>query len=116
MTLLVATQITAVATAILAAGAIVTAVFAILAFRKQSAEVTTLQQQAEDQQKLTSQQAELLNIQSGQLELQRQGLGEQRKVNVKQAEVMDLQARELGESLKQRKDEAEERGALLPRS
>jgi len=47
MSLLTATQITAVTTAILAGGAIVTAVYAIRAFRKQSKEVALLQQQAE---------------------------------------------------------------------
>jgi hypothetical protein len=49
MSLLVATQMTAIATAVLALFAIVTAVFAFLAFRKQSTEVTTLQGQARDQ-------------------------------------------------------------------
>src|SRR5580700_3071564 len=42
MSLLVATQITAVATMVLAVGAVVSAVFAFLAFRKQSVEVTAL--------------------------------------------------------------------------
>jgi hypothetical protein len=44
MSLIAATQITAVATAILAVFAIVTALFAIQAFRKQSDEVSMLQQ------------------------------------------------------------------------
>lgn len=74
MSLLVATQITAVATAILALFAIVTAVFAFLAFRKQSAEVATLQQQFDDQ----------------------------RKVNEKQTGVLELQARDLNHSLQDR--------------
>jgi hypothetical protein len=74
MSLIAATQVTAVATAVLAVFAIVTAVFAFLAFRKQSTEVTTLQRQFDDQ----------------------------RKVN-------DLQARELQESLAERRREAEER-------
>lgn len=47
MSVLVATQIAAVATAVLALFAVVTAVFAYLAFREQSSEVATLQQQAE---------------------------------------------------------------------
>lgn len=46
MSLLLATQITAVATAVLAVFAVVTALFAFLAFRKQSAEVRLLQRQA----------------------------------------------------------------------
>ncbi len=47
MSLLAATVLTAIGTAVLAVGAIVTAVFAILAFRKQAQEVTLLQQEAE---------------------------------------------------------------------
>jgi hypothetical protein len=46
MSLIAAAQITAVATAVLALFAIVTAVFAFLAFRKQSREVGLLQEQA----------------------------------------------------------------------
>ena len=46
MSLLFATQMTAVATAILAAGAVVTAIYAIRAFRSQSAEVGLLREQA----------------------------------------------------------------------
>jgi len=42
VTLLAATQITAVATIVLAAGAVVSAIFAFLAFRKQSIEVKAL--------------------------------------------------------------------------
>ncbi len=81
MSLIAATQITAVATAVLAAFAIVTAVFAFLAFRKQSAEVTILQQQARDQQDLTA----------------------------KQTPVLELQVRELKASLEQCEREADER-------
>ncbi len=44
------TWLTAALTGVLAAGAIVTAVFAYLAFRKQAAEVSLLQQQAKDDQ------------------------------------------------------------------
>lgn len=106
MTLLVATQITAVATAVLAVGAVITAVFAFLAFRKQSVEVTTLQQEAAGQQELTRQQGELLKVQSKQLEIQRQQLADQSKINAKQSEVLELQATELRESLEQRKREA----------
>jgi hypothetical protein len=78
MSLLVATQITAVATAVLAAFAIITAGFAFLAFRKQSAEVATLQQQVKDQQDVTA----------------------------KQTPVLELHAKELQASLDQRKLEA----------
>jgi hypothetical protein len=60
-------EITAVATAVLAAFAIVTAVFAMHAFRKQSQEVRTIERQVKDQEALTRQQAELLTIQSAQL-------------------------------------------------
>ena len=70
-------EITAIATAVLAAFAIVTAIYAIRAFRKQTEEVRTIQEQARDQQELTRHQAELLKIQSGQLELQRRQLDDQ---------------------------------------
>jgi hypothetical protein len=67
--------------------AIITAVFAILAFRKQSAEVATLQRQSDDQ----------------------------RKVNQGQAGVLELQARELQESLDERRREADERRSAQTR-
>jgi cbb3-type cytochrome oxidase subunit 3 len=81
-------EITAIATAVLAVFAIVTAAFAVLAFRKQSKEV--------------SDQALMLELQSEQL-------AEQRKVNAEQIRVLGLQAAELRESLAERKREAAER-------
>jgi hypothetical protein len=81
-------EITAIATAVLAVFAIVTAIYAIRAFRKQSQEV--------------SDQANMLQVQSDQL-------AEQRKVNEKQIKVLELQGQELGESLTERKREAEQR-------
>jgi hypothetical protein len=60
------------------AGAVVTAIFAILAFRKQSEEVSTLKQQALDQQELIRQQSELLKVQSARLDLEREQLEQQR--------------------------------------
>ena len=81
-------EITAIATAGLAVFAIVTAIYAIRAFRKQSKEV--------------SDQAEMLKVQS-------QQLAEQRKLNEEQLGVLALQATELRESLDQRKREAETR-------
>lgn len=83
-----AVQLTAVFTAILGVGAIVTAVLAYLAFRKQSREV--------------SDQAEMLD-------LQRKQLAEQQETSAKQAEVLELQAKELRESLDERKRAAEEK-------
>jgi len=80
-------EVTAIATAVLAF-AIITATYAILAFRKQSKEV--------------SDQASMLKIQSDQLE-------EQRKINERQTEVLALQTAELSESLEERKREAAER-------
>jgi hypothetical protein len=74
MSLIFATQLTAVATAVLAVFAIVTTVFAVRAFRKQSQEVRD--------------QASMLKVQSDQL-------GEQRTINA-------LQAKDLQESLKER--------------
>lgn len=88
MSLIFATQITAIATAVLAVFAIVTAFYAVRAFRKQSQEV--------------SDQAEMLKVQSEQL-------AEQRKVNAEQIRVLGLQAAELHESLEERQREAAER-------
>ena len=88
MSLIFATQLAAVATTVLAVFAIVTGIYAVRAFRKQSQEV--------------SDQAEMLRLQSEQLD-------EQRKVNAEQIRVLALQAAELGESLAKRKREAVER-------
>ena len=60
--------ITAVATGILALFAIVTAVFAILAFRKQSKEVALLQQQLTDQQMFNRKQSGVLELQAKDLQ------------------------------------------------
>jgi len=68
MSLIAATQITAVATGILAVFAIVTAVFAFLAFRKQSTKVAALQQQVRDQRDLTAKQTPVLELQLRELE------------------------------------------------
>ena len=83
-----AAQLSAFATLALAVLALVAAVLAYLAWRKQSQEV--------------GDQAELLRVQSEQLE-------EQRKTNAKQAEVLDLQAAELRKSLEERVREARRR-------
>jgi len=83
-----AEQLTAVATAVLGLFAIVTAWYARRAFLKQSTEV--------------SDQAEMLDLQRGQL-------AEQEKTSAKQAEVLGLQAKELQGSLEEREREAEER-------
>ena len=107
--MLAALWVTAIATGLLAIFAIVTAAFAIKAFGKQSEEVRAIQRQVQDQETLISQQAELLKVQSGQLEMQRHQLDEQRAINAKQTEVLELQARELTESLDERKREMEGR-------
>jgi len=52
MSMLVAAQVTALATTVLAVFAIVAAVLAAMAFRKQSAEVASLQKQTKDQAKM----------------------------------------------------------------
>jgi len=49
------------------------------------------------------QQAKLLEVQSGQLELRRRQLDEQRQVNTRQAEVVGLRAADLRESPEERK-------------
>lgn len=100
MSIIATMQLTAVATAVLAAFAIVTALFAFLAFREQSKELGVLQRQANHQ-------ADMLRIQSDQLDAQHIQFQEQRKVNEKQTGVLELQARELEASLAQRQDDAE---------
>ena len=109
MSLIFATQLSAIATVVLAVFAIVTGVFSFLAFRKQSEEVRAIERQVTDQEELTRQQAELLKVQSSQLELQSHQLDDQREANAGQAKVLKLQADELGESLAERKREAEQR-------
>lgn len=81
-------QLTAVANAVLAVFAIITAVLAGLAFRKQAREVSD---------------------QAAMLELQRQQLSDQQAASAKQAEVLELQARELRKSLEERLHTAEEK-------
>jgi len=81
-------EITAIATSVLAVFAIVTAIYAVRAFRKQSKEV--------------SDKARMLEVQSEQLD-------EQRKLTNLQTPVLELQAAELRESLDERKREAEQR-------
>jgi hypothetical protein len=86
MSLIFATQLTAVFTAILGVGAIVTAVLAYMAFRKQSREVTAIEQQVSDQKEVTARQTALLQVQSDQLQLQR------RQFEREQAERRRVQA------------------------
>jgi hypothetical protein len=59
-------EITAIATAALAAFAIITAVFAFLAYRKQSQEVNVLQQQLKEQLEATARQAAAAELQAKQ--------------------------------------------------
>ena len=103
-----AEQLAAVATAVLAAFAIVTAWYARRAFLKQSQEVRAIERRSRTPE-LARQQAELLKVQSGQLELQREQLEDQRKATTAQAEVLVLQAAELRESLEERRRESERR-------
>lgn len=76
MSLLLATQTTAIATAVLALFAIVTTVFAALAWRSQSRELGVLQQQLPDQQEANRQQAEVFALQAQEL---RESLGERKR-------------------------------------
>src|SRR5215472_11239000 len=78
-------------------------------FCKQSEEVKTLDKNARDLQEVTRQQGELLKIQSGQLDLQRQLAEDQRAVSARQTDVLELQAHELKAPIDQREREAEER-------
>ncbi len=81
-------EITAIATAVLAVFAIITAFLAYRAFRKQAQEVTD--------------QAAMLQVQSEQL-------AQQRRINAEQMRVLKLQAAELHESTDERQREADER-------
>lgn len=80
---------TAAGTIVLAVFAIFTAWYARKAFLKQSEDIKD--------------QAELIKVQSRQLELQGLQFEEQRNVNVEQIRVLKLQAEEFGESLAVRK-------------
>jgi hypothetical protein len=87
-------EITAIATALLAIFAILTTIYAVRAFRKQSQEVTD--------------QASMLQVQSEQL-------AEQRKINAEQTKVLALQASELGESLRSANAKRNSEGVNRPR-
>jgi hypothetical protein len=101
MSLIFATQLAAIATAVLAVFAIVTAIVAAFAFKKQSDAVA-------DGRKLTGQQKDMLEVQSDRLEVYRQQVDEQRQINATYGEVLQLQAEEIRAFLKQREREAEE--------
>jgi hypothetical protein len=79
MSMLGATILAAVATAVLALFAIVTAWYARKAFLKQSQEVLAIEQQVSDQKELTARQADLLKVQADQLKLQQQEYGQQQE-------------------------------------
>src|ERR1700722_4839893 len=108
MSEILAEQLTAVATVVLAVFAIVTAVLAGLAFLKQSREVRAVERQVTDGQEVAQQQAGLLRGQTGQLEGLTAQLEDQRKASTAQAEVLGLQAAELRESLKERDRSADD--------
>ena len=77
--------ITAVGTGVLGIFAIVTAIYEVRAFRKQSQEV--------------SDQGEMLRVQSERLDVYRTQVDEQRRINDTRGEVLELQAREIRASL-----------------
>ncbi len=64
MTFFGAALLTAITTAVLAVGAIFTAVFAVLAFRAQSRQLDLQQQQLKDQREASAKQAEVLELQA----------------------------------------------------
>jgi hypothetical protein len=100
---------TALATIVLAVGALVSAGFAIAAFKKQTAEVETLQNQAIAEHEAIEQQGKLLKLQSDQLDVQQKQLTAQQEVNAEQLRVLKLQADELQASIEQRQRDAGER-------
>lgn len=107
MSLFGATTLNAFATLALAIFALVAAILAGLAFRRQSQEVQAIEGQVGGMQELTRQQGDLIKIQARQLEALQGQLEEQRKAGDAQAQVLALQAAELQESLKERKRQAE---------
>jgi hypothetical protein len=109
MSMIAAAQWTAVATIALALFAVVTAVFASLAYRKQTKEVRALEVHMADLGEWARQETELLQVQFGQLDVLRQQFEEQRAINARQTEVLELQAQELKASLVQREREAVQR-------
>jgi hypothetical protein len=109
MSMIAAAQWTAVATIALAVFAVVTAVFASLAYRKQSKEVRSFEAHITDIGKWARQETELLQVQLGQLDVLRQQSEEQRAVSARQTEVLELQVQELKASLEQREREAVQR-------
>lgn len=109
MSIAVPTWIGAAATVVLAVGAIITAIFAVKAFRKQAEELDVIQSQAKDQQALIEQQAEMIQVQSGQFEIQRRQFDDQQLANANHAAVLELQANELSESLAERQRDRQER-------
>jgi hypothetical protein len=109
MSMIAAAQWTAVATIALAVFAVVTAVFAFLAYRKQSTELRSLEAHMTDLGAWARQETELLQVQFGKLDVLRQQFEEQRAVNARQTEVLELQAQELKASLEQHEREAVQR-------
>jgi len=109
MSMIAAAQWAAVATIALAVFAVVTAVFAFLAYRKQSKEIRTVEAHMTDTGEWARQETELLQVQFGQLDVLRQQFEEQRAINARQTEVLELQAQELKASLEQREREAVQR-------
>jgi hypothetical protein len=101
MSLIFATQLTAVATTLLAAFAIVTAWYARRAFRKQSDAVN-------DGRKMINQQEDMLRVQSDRLDVYRGQVEEQHHINATHSEVLELQVHEIHASLEQRERAAEE--------
>jgi hypothetical protein len=100
MSAIFATQLTAIATTVLAVFTIATATVAGLAFKKQA-------DAARDSRRLIQQQAGMLQIQQEQLEVHRQQFEDQHEANVTQGGVLDLQAEEIRASLEQRMRDAE---------
>ena len=102
--MIAAAQWTAVATMALAVFAVVTAVFAFLAYRKQSKEVRAFEAHMIDLGEWARQETELLQVQFGQLDVLRQQFEEQRAVDARHTEVLELQAQELKASLEHERE------------
>src|SRR5258708_38357055 len=91
MSLLLATEITAVATAVPAVGAVVTAILAGLAFKTQAQQVKLLARQLDDQQILTRQQSEAILLQFQQLDVNRKQLEQQQRDLLHREQLLERQ-------------------------
>jgi hypothetical protein len=100
MSLTSATLFIAIATTVLAVGSGITAGYAVRTFKKSDA--------VKGGRKMLEKQNEMLEVQSGRLEICRELVDDQHEINETYGKVLDLQTREIRASLEERKQSAEE--------